>query len=154
MAGLTEGLYKYKGLFAMRNITSLIFTLLLGLFSFQTSFAENSCPGIDSPEAVAIKYKLFTAYQTGFDGYETPCELKCFGNKSCQNSCQSKQGLRLLEQRLQELAHNNNSTKCPSYTIGCLEQCDKLGASCAAVCGQDLPIADKMPASEKVKNKL
>ena len=34
----------------------------------------------------------------------------------------------------------------------CLDQCKKLGVSCAAVCGSDQSVADKMPASEAPKN--
>lgn len=135
----------------MRIITALLIVAFLGFVSFQVAWAGDSCPGIDSPESTAIKYKLFTAYQTGFDGYETPCELKCFGKSDCQHKCQSKEGLRLLEQKLYEITLKNDSTKCPSYTLNCLEQCKDLGVSCAAVCGQEFPVAEKSPASTAEK---
>ena len=137
--------------FAMRFLTTVFFVAFSSFFSLQVAWAQDHCPGIDSPEATAIKYKLFTAFQTGFDGYETPCELKCFGKSDCQQKCQSKEGLRLLEQKLHEIAMKNNSTKCPSHTLSCLEQCKDLGVSCAAVCGQEFPVAEKSPASLEKK---
>ena len=144
MARPTEGLYKYKRNFAMKNLASLILIAAVTSLTFLGSaFAGNSCPGIGSPQATANNYMLFTAYQTGYDGYEAPCELKCFGNEGCQQRCQSKHGLRLLEEKLHDIMAKNDAKNCPSYTVGCVEQCEKLGVSCAAICGQNKPVADK-----------
>ena len=138
----------------MRIITSQLIVALCTLLTFPVVIlGVENCPGIGSPEATANNYKLFAAYQTGYDGYEAPCELKCFANSSCQNRCQAKEALRLLENKMNELVAQNNATQCPSYTLSCLSLCEKQGVSCAAVCGGDNSVADKMPASENA-NKL
>ncbi|MCB0379037.1 MAG: hypothetical protein KDD33_11140 [Bdellovibrionales bacterium] len=103
--------------------------------------AEPDCPGINSPTHTALKYRLYSAYQVGYGGYEAPCEFKCFGNQNCQNRCQGQKGLEYLTQKMSDLKGEFGS--CPSLTLACLEQCQEMGASCASVCSGDQAIAQK-----------
>ena len=128
----------------MKFWTGAFFVGLFIFFFLQTVvLAKESCPKIDSPEVTAIKYQLFAAYQTGFDGYEMPCELKCFGNKQCQNRCQGKEGLRFLQDKLHELVAKKGYVQCHSMTMSCVEQCKDLGVACQAACGDEKSIATK-----------
>lgn len=98
------------------------------------AIAEDQCPKIDSHETAAIKYQLFSAYQTGFDGYQAPCELKCFGNSNCQNRCQGQKAMEYLSKQMKQLKDKRGVKHCPSFTIVCLEQCQSQGPQCAQVC--------------------
>ena len=130
---------------------TIVFFISATIFFFLQTvvLAAESCPGIDSPKATAVNYQLYSAYQIGYGGYEAPCELKCFGNASCQKRCQGKEGLKYLGAKLEELTTKNHSVQCPSFTLSCLEQCKDMGVACAATCGNDQPLANRNAKSTK-----
>ena len=119
----------------LRRFTQIGFFALCVFFAFSmAAVANDKCPKIDSHETAAIKYQLFSAYQTGFDGYEAPCEIKCFGNSNCQNRCQSNKAMEFLAKQMQQLKDKKGVESCPSFTLACLDQCQALGPQCAQVC--------------------
>ncbi len=99
-----------------------------------TTWAQNKCPAMGSPEATAIHYQLFAAFQSGFDGYEAPCEIKCFGKKSCQHSCQQDHGLRLLKRQVAQVGEKKGLDDCPTLVATCLKQCEGAGEACEKTC--------------------
>jgi len=103
--------------------------------------AESQCVEINSPENVAQKYQLFSAFQTGFDGYQVVCENKCLGKKSCEDNCQNKKALDYLKKRVDQFVIKSQGLHCPSLTVVCLEQCSHLGATCAQTCSPSETIA-------------
>ena len=90
---------------------------------------------MDDHSLSPIKYQLFTAYQTAYDGYHTPCDLKCFGKEQCTQNCQAEKGLNSLSIELDRLKTKNNLNTCESYTSVCIDQCEELGESCKKACG-------------------
>ena len=123
--------------------TTFILSAVIFFFIHTVVLASDNknCPGVNSPEVTAIKFQLFAAYQTGYDGYAIPCELKCFNKKDCKNQCQTREALRMLNAKLEELTQGNNQIQCPAHTIGCIEQCSEAGVPCLAACGREQPIA-------------
>lgn len=117
----------------IRHLVQASFILACGLVSFNAN-AKDNCPAIGSPESVALEFQLFSAFQTGYDGYETPCELKCFGKEKCQNSCQAKFGLQFLSKQMTDLKKKKGIKQCPTYTLSCIKQCEKLGPDCVKTC--------------------
>ena len=120
------------------------FFIALALFFFihtvvLASPAAAECPSVDSPQATALGYQLYTAYQVGFDGYQMPCELKCSSNKNCQSSCQTQQGLRLLQSKVHELNDKHpmlvTSKSCKVVAQVCLKQCPADNLQCLNACG-------------------
>ncbi len=131
-----------KGVFMVKtrinpSIVQYSFSTLIALvITFICSWApaQSRCSEIDSPESVAQKYQLFSAFQTGYDGYQVVCENKCFGKKSCEENCQSKKALEYLSKQMNQLVKKSGGLHCPSLTLVCLEQCTHLGVQCAQVC--------------------
>lgn len=117
----------------LRKYTQFFFFVLCILFSYTNSTAaKDLCPQSNDPETVAIKYKLYTAYQVAYDGYETPCEIQCLKKKDCRKRCQQKKGLSSLENKMKELTREKGN--CPSIALACLEQCQTLGKACESIC--------------------
>ena len=126
----------------MRFWTGAFLVGLCIFFLLQTVvLASENCPEKGSPEATAIQYQLYTAYQTGYDGYQEPCQFQCFGEKNCQKNCREKQALRLLQGKLQELVAKKGYSRCPSMSLGCVEQCKDQGLSCRAACSNEKSFA-------------
>lgn len=99
-----------------------------------TALGENlTCPKSDSPRMIAMNYQLFTAYQTGFDGYEASCELQCFSKETCQKDCQAKKGLEYLKKQMTQLAANFNGS-CTNLVNTCISQCQDQGPNCSQAC--------------------
>jgi|GEM_PF-6671032 len=124
--------------------STFVVSLILFFFIHTVVLAGDSdCPPLDSPETTAIKYQLFAAYQTGLDGYQLPCELKCSHNAECASQCRGKAALRLLEGKLKELNARRIASKggepCWSYSLTCMEQCRDHGIECMKACGQTQP---------------
>lgn len=94
----------------------------------------SSCPSEDSTDLAPFRYQLFTAYQTGFDGFEMPCEIKCLGKQECQNNCQQKKGRELLSRELSRLKKKKDLARCPSMEAICLKQCEDQGQACKQAC--------------------
>lgn len=126
----------------MRFWTGAFLVGLCIFFFLQTVvLASETCPKKGSPEATAIQYQLYAAYQTGYDGYQTPCQHQCLDHKDCQKNCREKQALRLLQSKLQELVARKGYSRCPSMSVGCVEQCKDQGLPCQAACSNDKSFA-------------
>ena len=126
----------------VRNLVKLTFVSLSFFISFlSTSLANPVCPKNDDHSLSAIRYQLFTAYQTGYDGYRTPCDLKCFSKENCMNKCQTEKGLASLALEFDKLRAKKKLTNCTSYTLVCLEQCQQHGKACNKACGGTEPVA-------------
>ena len=63
--------------------------------------ANDRCPDSDDHSLAPVKYKLFTAYQTAYDGYQAPCELKCFDKEEMHKDVPNKKGTSVTSQSLQ-----------------------------------------------------
>lgn len=113
---------------------------------------KSSCPQSESHELAPYRYQLFTAYQTGYDGYEAPCEIKCLGRENCQERCQKKKGLELLGQELSRLKKKKGIKDCPSVEAICLEQCQDHGEACKQACQSSL--SETKSGEETQKSKL
>jgi hypothetical protein len=119
----------------IKNVSHLLTTLCFLLLSIQANAQEsNYCPKLDSPDSVALKFQLFSAYQTGYDGYEAPCELKCMGNLNCQKKCQSEKALDFLAKQMKDIKNKKNIKECATLTLLCVEQCQPQEKQCAQVC--------------------
>ena len=131
--------------------TTFIISATLFFFLHTVVLAADvpNCPKLDSPKVTAVKYQLFAAYNIGYDGHQLPCELKCMGKADCQNSCQTKEALRLLQAKLVELSQketlaSNSAAPCPSFSETCMDQCKADGPACLAACGKGpSPIAQQ-----------
>lgn len=120
---------------SIRQFSHLCLCSVFLLLSAVANSNADKCPKIDSHETVALKFQMFSAYQTGFDGYEAPCEIQCMGRDKCQQNCQLKKGLSYLSKRFEELKVKKGVTSCASLTVACLEQCQSAGPQCAQACG-------------------
>ena len=126
----------------LRRFTQLGFLSLVVFFAFlMGASAQDNCPKPDDHAISAVKYQLFAAYQTGFDGHQAPCEIKCFGNEPCLNTCQTKRGLKSLSTQLTRLMKKKNLKSCASYTMVCLKQCLQHGNACNKACNAPSPVA-------------
>lgn len=93
-----------------------------------------TCPQVDSHDVAPLRYQFFTAFQMGFSGYEAPCEMKCLGKESCQQSCQEKKGLELLSKEIHRIKEKNKLENCYAYEKVCYQQCESLGSACKKAC--------------------
>jgi hypothetical protein len=100
----------------------------------EVSSASSQCPSIDSHDVAPIRYQLFTAYQTGLDGFELVCENICLGKLSCKSQCQQKKGLDFLAKEMVRLHSQYQVEQCQSFTTICQQQCQDLGDQCTQSC--------------------
>lgn len=121
----------------LHNYSHLALTLLL-ILGFNplatTAYAQDRCPASDAHELSAAKYKLFTAYQTAYDGYQVSCELKCFEKQNCTENCQAQKGLQSLKKQMAKELNLRGLSQCHSLSQVCFEQCEKQGKQCKDVC--------------------
>ncbi len=122
-----------KEIFRKQGRVLLIATLFGILFSLP-AFSKDRCPSSKDHSLSALRYKLYTAFHMGYDGYETPCNVKCMGRESCQNQCQNEKGLELLSKKMKEVYSENEVSTCQSFSSVCMEQCESLGKQCESVC--------------------
>ena len=121
--------------FRFRRYTQLFFFGLCVFFAFTLGASANDrCPSSDDHALSAVKYQLFTAYQTGYDGYQAPCENKCFGKQNCVVECQTKKALEYLNNQLVKLEKKNKVKSCETYQAICIDQCKEHGAPCEKAC--------------------
>lgn len=120
--------------------TRLCLMLFLGLLT-SPALGQNNCPEFESPQNVAERYQLFSAFQIGHGGYESVCENRCLGKQECQTQCQNEKGLEYLAKKMHEMRSKNINDPCPSLTLVCLEQCEGLGPQCAKTCAAPETIA-------------
>lgn len=119
----------------LRQYTTLGFIFSIVFFSFlMGAGAHDGCPKSDDHALSAVRYQLFTAYQTGYDGYQAPCEMKCFSNSNCIETCQTKKGMESLNKQLSKLLEKKNLSSCQSYSQVCVEQCKEKGEPCQKAC--------------------
>jgi hypothetical protein len=106
-----------------RNV-AILFLFLVCFFSFAMgASAESRCPSSDDHALSAERYKMFTAYQLAYDGYQVSCEMKCFDRARCVESCQTKKALESLNQQLNKSMQAKGLNECSSLTEVCKEQC-------------------------------
>lgn len=101
---------------------------------FMGAAANDQCPDQDSHELSAVRYKMFTAYQTAYDGYQAPCEIKCFDKENCTNQCQQNKALESLAQHMQKELTNRGINTCTTISKICTEQCQDSGEPCEKAC--------------------
>lgn len=114
----------------------LLITLLIILFSGQ-AFSHDRCPSSEDHSLSALRYKLYTAFHMGYDGYEVPCNVKCMGRESCQTTCQNEKGLELLSKKMRQVYSESEVETCQSFASVCMEQCESLGKQCQSVCQEN-----------------
>ena len=127
----------YHGLFSarFRQFSLMGFLFVALFFSFLMGASANDrCPTSKDHSLSAVRYQMFTAYQTAYDGYQAPCEIKCFNRTTCVESCQGKKGLESLKTQFTKLLEKKGLKNCSSYSQVCKEQCKDQGKSCTQAC--------------------
>jgi len=118
-----------------RRYTTLAFLFSIAFFAYlMGASASDHCPKSDDYSLSAEKYKMFTAYQTAYDGYQVACEIKCFEKKACVNSCQSEKALISLNEYFQKTMEKKGLQSCDSLTKVCLTQCQSSDDQCMKAC--------------------
>lgn len=119
----------------LRRYTTMSFIFTMVFFAYlMGASASDQCPLPNSHELSAHRYKMFTAYQTAFDGYEAPCELKCFSNENCLSSCRENKALESLGSHFKSELAKRGISQCRTLSQVCVEQCGADAQSCESAC--------------------
>ena len=119
----------------LRRYTTLWFLSVIVFFAFLTgTAAKDRCPSSDDHETSAIRYKMFTAYQIAFDGYQAPCELKCFDKEECTQSCRTEKALDSLSKHFKKELKQRNTSQCKSIENICMQECSGPKNKCESAC--------------------
>lgn len=111
------------------------FIFMMVFFSFQTgASASDRCPSSKDHSLAAEKYKMFTAYQTAYDGYQVTCEIKCFNKETCIHQCQKEKAVDSLKQYFSKAMNDKGLKKCDSLSRVCLDECHSDSKSCSEAC--------------------
>ncbi len=104
------------------------------LSSASSLMAKDLCPAADSHELSAVRYKMFTAFQTAYDGYQAPCELKCFEKESCVQSCRQEKALLSLAKHFEKELNSRGIASCQTLSEVCVDECKAEDIRCQSSC--------------------
>ncbi len=112
---------------------SLIFALVTFAFLMGAK-ANDRCPSSEDHQLSAVRYQMFTAYQVAFDGYQAPCQIKCFEKETCVNQCQQQKALSSLAEHMDQELKQRGLARCESLSQICLEECQGDSNHCQKAC--------------------
>ncbi len=124
---LSSSFYKLS-----RLLKALVFVTILT--SGAQGLAKDLCPQADSHELSAVRYQMFTAFQMAYDGYQAPCELKCFEKESCVQSCRQDKALLSLAQHMEKELQSRGLASCQTLSEVCVDECKAEDARCQNSC--------------------